>query len=160
MTNSRKQHGIGSLAPDEKIVGKPGGIVEPGVKQYGIFKKIKKGVKKIFKSPLGKAALIGGLGWGVNAGMLPGAAGKGWFGRGLAAARGTGIGKAVLGTPFQKGPQSGVTGGLWNLMKKYPGRSALLGLGAAGIAAPFFGGDEEDQDEIQDWTIPSASIAG
>ena len=28
MTNSRKQHGIGSLAPDEKIVGKPGGIVE------------------------------------------------------------------------------------------------------------------------------------
>ena len=42
MTNSQRQHGIGSLAPDEKIVGKPGGIVEAGVKQYGIFKKIKK----------------------------------------------------------------------------------------------------------------------
>ena len=23
------------LAPNEKIVGKPGGLVEPGVKQYG-----------------------------------------------------------------------------------------------------------------------------
>ena len=59
MTNSQRQHGIGSLAPDEKIVGKPGGIVEAGVKQYGIFKKIKKGVKKVFKSKLGKAALLG-----------------------------------------------------------------------------------------------------
>ena len=58
MTNSRKQHGIGSLAPDEKIVGKPGGIVEHGVKQYGIFKKIKNVAKKVFKSPIGKAALL------------------------------------------------------------------------------------------------------
>ena len=57
MTNSRKQHGIGSLAPDEKIVGKPGGIVEPGVKQYGIFKKIKRAAKKVFKSKLGKAII-------------------------------------------------------------------------------------------------------
>jgi hypothetical protein len=42
MTQPHRQYGIGSLAPDEKIVGKPGGLVEPGVKQYGIFKKIKK----------------------------------------------------------------------------------------------------------------------
>ena len=41
----------------EKIVGKPGGLVEPGVKQYGIFKKIKKGLKKVVKSPLGKIGL-------------------------------------------------------------------------------------------------------
>jgi len=53
MTKSHRQHGIGSLAPGEKIVGKPGGIVEAGVKQYGIFKKIKKAAKKVFKSPLG-----------------------------------------------------------------------------------------------------------
>ena len=85
MTNSRRQHGIGSLAPDEKIVGKPGGIVEAGVKQYGIFKKIKKGIKKVVGSKLGKAALIGGLGWASNAGLM-GAGAKGWFGRGLAAA--------------------------------------------------------------------------
>ena len=78
MTNSQRQHGIGSLAPDEKIVGKPGGIVEPGVKQYGIFKKIKKGVKKVFKSKLGKAALIGGLG-AFGLGSLGGGVGWGRF---------------------------------------------------------------------------------
>ena len=59
----RQQYGLGSFV-EEKIVGKPGGLVEPGVKQYGflkkIFKKVKKGAKKIWKSPLGKAALIGG----------------------------------------------------------------------------------------------------
>ena len=75
MTKSQRQHGIGSLAPDEKIVGKPGGIVEAGVKQYGIFKKIKKGVKKVFKSKLGKAALLAGgayfapMMWGQGAGL-------------------------------------------------------------------------------------------
>ena len=50
------------------------------------------------------------------------------------------------------------SGGLWGLLKKYPGQSALLGLGAAGIAAPFLGGDEEDE-VIDDWSVPSASIA-
>ena len=70
MTNSKRQHGIGSLAPNEKIVGKPGGLVEPGVKQYGFFKKafkkIKNVGKKVFKSPLGKAALIGGSLYGLG----------------------------------------------------------------------------------------------
>ena len=130
--------------------------------QYGLgsfVKKITKGAKKVFKSPLGKAALLGGLGWGVNAGMLPGGAGAGWFGRGLAAARGTGIGKALLGTTtMKKAGQSKVAGGLWNLMKKYPGRSALLGLGAAGMAAPFFAkGDEEEEEG--DWSMTPSSIA-
>ena len=45
MTKSQRHHGIGSLAPNEKIVGKPGGLVEPGVKQYGFLKKIFKPVK-------------------------------------------------------------------------------------------------------------------
>ena len=78
MTNSQRQHGIGSLAPDEKIVGKPGGIVEPGVKQYGLFKKVKKGLKKVWKSPLGKAAVIGGLG-AFGLGSLGGGTGWGRF---------------------------------------------------------------------------------
>ena len=41
-------------------------------------KKIGKGLKKVVKSPLGKAALLGGLGWAANAGHL-GGAGAGWF---------------------------------------------------------------------------------
>ena len=78
-----------SLAPNEKIVGKPGGLVEPGVKQYGFFKKafkkIKNVGKKVFKSPLGKAALIGGWCMGSLHPHL-------WGG-----ARGLVVGKQVLG---------------------------------------------------------------
>ena len=136
--------------------------------RYGLgsfIKKITRPIKKIAKSKLGKAALIGGLGmipfgasgtsmWGRLGGL---GGGKGWLGRGIGAGKNLLMGRMGTTLPGQATQR---TGGLWNLMKKYPGRSALLGLGAAGIAAPFFGGDEEDQDEIQDWTIPSASIAG
>ena len=98
MTNSQRQQGIGSLAPDEKIVGKPGGRVEPGVKQYGIFKKIKKGLKKVFKSPIGKIALIGGGLYGL--GGLQSLGGSGIFksGQGLQRFRNlANIGKAARG---------------------------------------------------------------
>ena len=169
MTNSQRQHGIGSLV-EEKIVGKPGGLVEPGVKQYGflkkIFKKVKKGAKKVWKSPLGKAALIGGGLWGLNAYGMPGmgGAGKGWWGKGLAAARNTGIGSALLGTgalpPSMGMAKSGMLGniGKWAMANK--GKAAMLGLGTAGVLAPFLAKDEDEEDEIQDWTIPSAAIAG
>jgi hypothetical protein len=60
----RRGGGIMDVAFDEEIVGKPGGLVEPGVHQYGIFKKAKKfiskgvkKVKKLAKSKLGKLAL-------------------------------------------------------------------------------------------------------
>ena len=32
----------------------------------GLLKKAARGIKKVVKSPLGKAAIIGGLGWGAN----------------------------------------------------------------------------------------------
>ena len=44
-----------------------------------IIKKIGKTAKKAVSSPLGKAALLGGIGYLANAGMLPGGAGSGWF---------------------------------------------------------------------------------
>jgi len=157
MINSRKQHGIGSLAPDEKIVGKPGGIVEAGVKQYGIFKKIKKGVKKVLGSKLGKAALIGGGLWGLNKyGIGSGGIGKNWWSK----AMGTGPGKFLFGGA-KIGPQpasKGILGGAWNWAKANQGKAALLGLGAAGMAAPFFAkGDEEEEED--DWSITPSSIA-
>ena len=166
MTNSRKQqHGIGSLAPDEKIVGKPGGIVEPGVKQYGIFKKIKKGVKKVLGSKLGKAALIGGGLWGLNKFGMPGmgGAGKGWWGKGLGALRNTGVGGALLGTG---GPQnlgsykSGMLGNMGKWIMGNKGKAAMLGLGAAGMMAPFFAGkDDDEEDEGDPWYTTPSSIA-
>ena len=43
-------------------------------------KKIGKGLKKVVKSPIGKAALIGGLGsWGLGMGPLKGLGGSGWM---------------------------------------------------------------------------------
>ena len=161
MTNSRKQHGIGSLAPDEKIVGKPGGIVEAGVKQYGIFKKIKKGIKKVVGSKLGKAALLGAgayfapMMWGQGAGF------SGW-GKGIGMLRNKMMGSAVsnaarakIGSSMRK---PSLFKGALDWMGKHKGQTALLGLGAAGMAAPFFAkGDEEEEED--DWSVTPSSIA-
>ena len=59
------------------------GSLQDPRQNYGLGKLVKKalrGVKKIIKSPLGKAALIGGLGmWGMGAGPLSGLKGAGWM---------------------------------------------------------------------------------
>ena len=158
MTNSQRQHGIGSLAPDEKIVGKPGGIVEAGVKQYGIFKKIKKGVKKVLGSKLGKAALIGGGLWGLNKFGLPGGAGKNWWSKGLGWGKGALLGKGAIGGP--PNVARAATKGLWGKLGDFGyGKAALLGLGAAGMAAPFFAGKDEDEEEESDWSVTPSSIS-
>jgi len=154
MTNSRKQHGIGSLAPGEKIVGKPGGIVEAGVKQYGIFKKIKKFGKKVFKSKLGKAALLGAGVYGLGGGFGIGGAGGSGFSWGNLGAR-LGLGKFS-----NLAPTAGkfTPGGALSWINKNRGQAALLGLGAAGMAAPFFAKGDEDEEE-DDWSVTPSSIA-
>jgi len=157
MTKSQRQHGIGSLAPDEKIVGKPGGIVEPGVKQYGIFKKIKRGVKKVFKSKLGKAAMLG-LGAYYAPMMWKGAPGLSGWGKGIGMLR-----SGMFGTPGTIAGQAGRSAGLFSrakagLSKFGYGKAALLGLGAAGIAAPFFAGKGDEDEEDDDWSITPSSI--
>ena len=46
--------------------------------QYGLGKLVKKavrGVKKVVKSPLGKAAILGGIGYGLGGGSLLGGSG-------------------------------------------------------------------------------------
>jgi len=64
-----------------------GGIMgDDGRRAYGlgsIFKKAARGIKKVLKSPIGKMALMGGLGWAANAGMFPGAFGKNWINKGI-----------------------------------------------------------------------------
>ena len=79
MQEPRQLYGLGSLR-----------------QPYGLGKLVKKafkGVKKIAKSPIGKAALIGGLGWAANAGKL-GGIGTGWWGKmkGLPFIKSTGAG--------------------------------------------------------------------
>ena len=85
--------------------------------QYGLgsfVKKAFKKVKKAVKSPLGKAALLGGLGmWGMGAGPFSGLKGSGWLKRGAGFLRNKAIGaatkKAALGTMRGAGPLHGAT---------------------------------------------------
>ena len=105
-----------------------------------IVRKAKKAVKKVVKSPLGKAAIIGGLG-AYAGGLGPFSSGK--FGAGFL--RGTG---SNLLTGLKS--REGLLGQLGNVFRVGGGKeedspfSALRllggGLGAAAIAAPFFNG--------------------
>jgi len=68
------------------------------------------------------------------------------------------------------GPLHGVTGGskifnrgmlskLWGKVGDFGyGKAALLGLGAAGMAAPFFAGKDDDEEEGPSWDVTPGSI--
>ena len=118
-----------------------------GIKSYFIkkaFKKAKRAVKKIVKSPIGKMALIGGGLWGLNKfGLGSGAFGKGWFSK---------PGSGLLGRMVQGGKNwwGGLSGG----------QQLFTGLGAAAMAAPFLmGGDDEEEEVQESWTQTPSSIA-
>ena len=127
---------------------------------YGLGKLVKKafkGLKKVAKSPLGKAAIIGGLGWGAN----KWGPASGWFSRMTGSAPGQGISSFAKKwfNPFNKANP------LLYTDNKFSGKKAF-GLGAAGlIAAPFiqkamgYGPYEEVEEEVDDWTVTPSSIA-
>ena len=134
-----------------------GGIMTLDEPRQGYFlgkivRKAKKAVKKVVKSPLGKAALLGGLG-----------AYAGGFGP-FAGFKGAGFAKPFFGglktgflNPLMQGPMATKSGGFGRFLGQYirnnPGKSALIGLGTAGILAPFLaGGEEEEIDEGVDVT--------
>ena len=143
-----------------------GGIMGLEDERQGYFlgklvKKITKPIKKIVKSPLGKAALLGAVGFGIpgtSFGGLFGRAGlggaaKGLFGNtgGIGALLGQGGKFSTLGDIFRVGGAEGA---------KFSVPRILGGLGAAGaIAAPFLmGGDEEEEDDGESFTGPISSI--
>ena len=100
-----------------------------------IVRKAKKAVKKVVKSPLGKAAILGAGIYGLGGGFGPGG-----FSKSLLKSRAL----SPFGSFITKGPQTGKfafdglpaplvsKGGQFSL-----GRAALTGLGVAGILAPF-----------------------
>ena len=121
--------------------------------QYGLGSLVKKavrGVKKIVKSPVGKMALLGGLGaYGMGWGPFSKMGGSGFL-RGL---MGKQLGSKTLGgwanrifNPWQSG--------------KFSGKHAF-GLGAAALTAmPFLmGGDDEKEEVEESWTSVPSSIA-
>jgi len=143
-----------------------------GIKSYflkKIFKKAKRAVKKVVKSPIGKAALLG-AGAMYAGGLGPFASSSSMFGGKLAGLKGAGF---LRGTG--SGILSGLTGGgdgflgqIGNVFRvggdadnKFSALRLLGGgLGAAALAAPFMmGGDEEEVVEDTPFTQTPDSIA-
>ena len=123
-----------------------------------IVKKAKRAVKKVVKSPLGKTALLGGLG-AFGLGSLGG--GTGFLGRfapsavgkGISSLFGTGGRLSTIGNLFK-------VGGLESGAVSIPRVLAGLGIGSA-IAAPFLmGGDEEEIDPGIDVSGIQPMVAG
>ena len=123
-----------------------------------IVKKAKRAVKKVVKSPIGKLAILGGLG-AYAGGLGP-----------FAGLRGAGFAKPLLGSfATQLGPQATSGSGLLGLLGRGIsgfknlsfGKKALLGLGAAGVIAPFLmgGGDEEEEEPDTPFSVTPDSIA-
>jgi len=133
-----------------------------------IVRKAKKAVKKVVKSPLGKAAIIGALGFGIPGTQIGGLFGRASFG---GAAKGLlgryGIGSTLstrLPSLFARGNVQRNPGLFRGLMDKFAGLSTgqklLLGGGAAATLAPFFmGGDEEEIDPGIDVTGVQPMVA-
>jgi len=122
-------------------------MTKPHRQRYGFgsfIKKITRPIKKIAKSKLGKAALIGGGLYGLNRFGIPGIGGtSGWAGK--------------LGKMFGKNRL--LSGLIRNKAGDYSlGKMGLMGLLGAGVALPFMGDDEEEIVETP-WETTPASIA-
>ena len=123
---------------------------------YGLGSLVKKavrGVKKIVKSPLGKAAILGGIGmYGMGAGPFSGVKGSGFL-------RNLVLGKAL---PYKTaGDAVARSGGLFGGLKNFfggmtTGQKIFTGLGAAAVATPFIqkafkmGPYEEIEEEVDE----------
>ena len=120
-----------------------------------LVKKATRAVKKVVKSPLGKAALIGfggaGLmGMGPLGGMLGGTGAS--IGRGLGALKsgmfGRGLAAGVQG-PTQQGMFGKLGSAFGNLST---GQKVFAGLGATALASPFIAGafSEDEPEEVSE----------
>ena len=126
-------------------------MTKPHRKRYGLgsfFKKAAKKVKKVVKSPLGKAALLG-----AGAYFAPRAFGTQWGGAG-------GWG-SKLGGLFQ---ENKLLGNLFHTgegtkRKLSMGKMGLMGLLGAGATLPFLGGDDDEEVVEEGWENTPSSIA-
>ena len=114
-----------------------------------IVRKAKKAVKKVVKSPLGKAALLGATAFGIPGTSFGGLLGRAGFG---GAAKGLFGNTGGIGALLGRGGKFSTLGDIFRVGGKaeegfsVPRILAGLGIGSA-VAAPFLmGGDEEEVD--------------
>jgi hypothetical protein len=145
---------ISRMQQPQQMQGGIGSLQDPrqGYFLGKLVKKATRAVKKVAKSPIGKMALLAG-----GAGLLGGAkflGGQGIFAGGQGLSRFSNLlnlVKPINAATGKKGLLSGMffdpKSGDFSL-----GRTALTGLGATALAAPFFmGGDEEEEiTEVMD----------
>jgi len=136
---------------------------------YGLgslVKKITRPIKKIVKSPIGKAALAGAaIYFGGGGGLPQFMGGKGATGFG-SNAFGSFLKNKILGSQIARG-EKGITreGGLLGLLKSgygglSGGQKAFLGAGAAASLLPFFMGGNEEEEIVEDpFSVTPSSIA-
>ena len=136
MTNSKRQpYGFGSFV---KKITRP----------------VKKIAKKVIKSPLGKAALIGGGLYGLGGAGFMG--GKGIFTGGQGLGRFANIAKAF----GKKGALGYILFSGKGADRKFSlGKLGLAGLLGAGVAMPFMGGDDEEEIIEEGFDVTPSSIA-
>jgi len=126
-------------------------MTKPHRQKYGFgsfIKKITRPIKKIAKSKLGKAALLGGGLYGVGS-LMGGGGGWGNFAK---------IGSKI-GSSFGRNKLLGQLIRDKKTQDLSMGKLGLMGLLGAGAAMPFMGGDEEEEIVETPWEVPSASIA-
>ena len=139
-----------------------GGIMGLEDRRQGYFlgklvKKITKPIKKIVKSPLGKAALLGAAAYGLGGAKFLG--GEGIFKGGQGLAR-----FSNLLSPFQATGKLSTLGDIFRVGGKAGAKFSVPrmlagGLGAAAVAAPFFMGDDEEVDEGVDFAGVQPMVA-
>jgi len=140
---------ISRMQEPQQIQSGIGSLQDPRQKYFlgKLVKKASRAVKKVVKSPLGKAAIIGGLGYLGGGGTM--------FGKSLPflKAKAGGFSLANLGANLGLGSFS--SAGQFkagNLLSKFNdlslGKKLFLGAGAASLAAPFLMGGGDDEEEV------------
>jgi len=126
------------------------GSLQDPRQNYGLGSFVKKairGVKKIAKSPIGKMALIGGLGYGLGGAKFLG--GKGILAGGQGMARFGNLMNLIRPAATNATGKRGLLSGMFydKAGKFSAGRAAMTGLGAASLAPLFMGGDNDEVEE-------------
>jgi hypothetical protein len=152
-----------------------GGLSAPR-QNYGLgsfVKKAVRGVKKVAKSPLGKAALLAAGGYYMGGGNLLGLQragatgfGQGIFNKGIAGAMRGGFGNFMGGNvPGSAKTKMGSLSNLFRSKNKAgdyegfsPGKLALGGLGVASMAPLLMGGNNDDVEDSVEQLDPMATV--